>query len=250
MFAKERQNCIVELVNHDGKVLVKDLSQRFEVTEDCIRKDLSVLEKQGLLKKAYGGAIKVRHNPHLYNSEQRKSLPSDERISMSQKMMSVVSEKDTLFLDVSLTSLEFAYRLKEAHLHVTVITNMIEILNVLRHEESIDLIFIGGHVNAQGDAIWDQLAIQMMKMFKIDLAFIGVVGVNLENGQLSTYDVEDGFMKKNVIEQSRMSYLLCEDRKFNEEGNFVFGTLDDVDGMIVSHDRYNKDMKDYELKVV
>lgn len=51
MLAKERQNRIVELVNENGSVLVKELSEQFEVTEDSIRKDLSLLEKKGLLKK-------------------------------------------------------------------------------------------------------------------------------------------------------------------------------------------------------
>lgn len=64
MLARERQNKIVEIVNREGSVLVKELSELFKVTEDSIRKDLSALEKKGLLKKTYGGAIKNRVNTH------------------------------------------------------------------------------------------------------------------------------------------------------------------------------------------
>ena len=60
VFAQERQESIVSQVNAEGSVRVKDLSLKFEVTEDCIRKDLALLEKKGLLKKAYGGAVSVR----------------------------------------------------------------------------------------------------------------------------------------------------------------------------------------------
>lgn len=51
MLARERQNKIVEIVNKEGSVLVKELSELFKVTEDSIRKDLSALEKKGLIKK-------------------------------------------------------------------------------------------------------------------------------------------------------------------------------------------------------
>ena len=60
MLARERQNKIVEMVNANGSVLVKELSEMFEVTEDSIRKDLSLLEKKELLKKTYGGAVRNR----------------------------------------------------------------------------------------------------------------------------------------------------------------------------------------------
>ena len=56
MLARERQNTIVEIVNREGSVRVKNLSKKFGVTEDSIRKDLAHLEKDGMLKKTYGGA--------------------------------------------------------------------------------------------------------------------------------------------------------------------------------------------------
>ena len=62
MFAEERQNEIVKLVNRNGSVRVKDLSEQFQVTEDSIRKDLTLLEKKGLLRKMYGGAMQARIN--------------------------------------------------------------------------------------------------------------------------------------------------------------------------------------------
>ena len=54
MFAQERRDVILQVLHQDGTVLVKDLSERFAVTEDCIRKDLAFLENQGFLKRTYG----------------------------------------------------------------------------------------------------------------------------------------------------------------------------------------------------
>lgn len=253
MFAKERQDLIVEQVNAEGRVRVKELSAKFDVTEDCIRKDLAVLEKLGLLKKAYGGAVSIRQNPHLYNSEDRKNTPNDERIVIAQKAIQLIQPQETIFLDVSLTSLEIAKLLRESTIQLTVITNMIDVLHVLSHCSHISIVFIGGQLNQEGDGFWGSLSVQMIQLFKIDKAFLGVVGVNTLSGHLSTYYVDDGFMKKTVIQQSQMSYVLCEHRKLKEDGNFAFASLNDVNALIVSKDLYPKirtTLEDYGLTII
>lgn len=253
MFAQERQDSIVNQVNAEGSVRVKDLSLQFDVTEDCIRKDLAILEKKGLLKKAYGGAVSMRQNPHMYNSEERKNTPNDERILIAKKAIQFLENHDTIFLDISLANLEIAQLLRQSSLQLTVVTNMIEILNVLNRCSHISLVFIGGQLNQEGDGFWGTLSIQLMKSFKIDKAFLGVVGVDPLSGQISTYYIDDGAMKKTIIEQSQKSYLLCEDRKFKEYGNYVFGSLNDMNGLIVSKELNNQlkmSLEEYGLIII
>ena len=253
MFAQERQESIVNQVNIEGSVRVKDLSIKFAVTEDCIRKDLAILEKKGLLKKAYGGAVSVRQNPHMYKSEERKNTPNDERVVIAKKAITLISEKDIIFLDVSLTSIEIAKLLRESSLQVTVMTNMIDVLNILSLCSHISIIFIGGQLNQERDGFWGSLSVQMIHSFKIDKAFLGVVGVDTLTGQLSTYHVDDGFMKTTLIQQSQMSYLLCEERKFKEDGSFVFASLNDVSGLLISkelHTKIKEDLEEYGLVII
>ena len=66
MFLEERQDIILSMLARDGKVRVRDLSEKFKVTEDCIRKDLGALEKKGKLKRTYGGAVRIRENSGLF----------------------------------------------------------------------------------------------------------------------------------------------------------------------------------------
>ena len=253
MFAQERQESIVNQVNMEGSVRVKDLSVKFAVTEDCIRKDLAILEKKGLLKKAYGGAVSIRQNPHMYNSEERKNTPNDERVMIAQKAMTLIHEQDTIFLDVSLTSLEIAKLLRESSLQITVMTNMIEVLNILNQCSHISIIFIGGQLNQERDGFWGSLSVEMVKSFKLDKSFLGVVGVDTVTGELSTYHVEDGFMKAAIIQQTQMNYLLCEERKLKEDGSYVFASLNDVSGLILSKDVHTKmkaTLEDYGLVII
>ena len=123
---------------------------------------------------------------------------------------------------------------------VILITNMIDVLNILNHCQHISMIFIGGQLNQEGDGFWGTLALEMVKLFKIDKSFLGVVGVDTVNGKLSTYHIDDGMMKKSVIEQSQKSYLLCEERKLKEDGNYIFASLNDISGLIVSKELSNK----------
>ena len=71
MFARERRDSIVEMINRNGQVRVKHLSERFNVTEDCIRKDLGMPEREGRLSRCYGGAVQVRIDPQAFNVVQR-----------------------------------------------------------------------------------------------------------------------------------------------------------------------------------
>lgn len=249
MYAKERQEKIKELINVEGSVKVKDLSLKYNVTEDCIRKDLAQLEKKGYLKKTYGGAVSVRINPHLYNSKDRKNTPNDERIIIAKKAYSLLKNGDTIFLDVSLSNLELAKLIVTSPLQITVITNMIDILNILVHSQ-VSVIFIGGELNNSRDAFWGTLSLQILTSFKIDKAFLGVVGIDTNSGQISTYHIDDGIMKAKAIEQSRYTYLLCEERKFKEDGNYIFSSLNNIYGIIVSKQTYQAQLNNYEIKVI
>ncbi|MDF2883134.1 MAG: DeoR/GlpR transcriptional regulator [Clostridiaceae bacterium] len=74
LFAEERHNEILNILNYEGNIVVKDLSNRFNVTEDCIRKDLNILESKALLRRTYGGAIPNRTAAHQESIKERKKL--------------------------------------------------------------------------------------------------------------------------------------------------------------------------------
>lgn len=86
MFVEERQQKILELLHENQKVKVKELSQMFKVTEDCIRKDLASMEGRHLLKRAYGGAVlaESQHPGHTNAVSSRKKKIS-KRNKGSQK---------------------------------------------------------------------------------------------------------------------------------------------------------------------
>ena len=234
MLQQERHNQIIAKLNLDGKVRVKELSQDFGVTEDCIRKDLTILEKAGKLKRIHGGATTVRTNPHVINVSDRKDVYAEEKKEIALKAVEMIKPGTTIFLGVSTITLEIAKLIYQKDLNITVVTNMIDIMNVFTQECSTKLFFLAGALNEAKDGFIGTFTIEQIKKFKFDLAFIGVVGIDLHEEEVTTYSVDDGITKKEVINSSRRCYVLAETAKLNLEGNYVFADLEDLTGYILS----------------
>ena len=137
MLARERQNTIVEIVNREGSVRVKNLSKKFGVTEDSIRKDLAHLEKNGMLKKTYGGAVRVRTNSHDRYVSQRIGKNVEEKRVIAKRAYEIIQDGDVIFLDISTINIELVKLIVEADRPVTVVTNMIDAI-LIREKLSKD----------------------------------------------------------------------------------------------------------------
>ena len=232
MLQQERHNQILAKLNLEGQVIVKELSQAFNVTEDCIRKDLTALEKAGLLKRIHGGAIQVRENLHTINVNERLKIHSPEKRIIAKKAVELIEPGTMVFLGISTINIELAKLIYQRDMNVTVVTNMIELINIFRGECRARLIFIGGEFNNPKDGFLGAITIDQIKSYKFDLSFLGVVGIDLHSGNITTYDIDDGLTKKQVINSSKKSYMLAETAKLKLDGNYVFSHIDDFTGII------------------
>ncbi|SEI79261.1 transcriptional regulator, DeoR family [Propionispira arboris] len=232
MFLEERQEAILAMLEHDGKVKVKELSELFDVTEDCIRKDLGSLEKQGNLKRTYGGAVVLRQNLHNMEVSKRRNTDVDAKRKIAQAAVNLIHEKDMVFLDISTSNLEIAALLAKQPKDVTVVTNMIEILVILAQNPKIKVLFAGGTINKSRDGFWGGMTLDFISRLKPDIAFVGAVGVDIRENSVSTYDIEDGINKAAIIQVSKKAYLVAAMKKMSNDGNYNYVTLDALTGII------------------
>ena len=140
MLAIERKNEILATLQKEQRVLVTELSQRYNVTEETIRRDLEKLEKEGFVKKTYGGAV-LNSNTNLDLPLRIREKNNQEEIA--SKVADMIEEGDSLMLDASSTSLMIAKKLKKLK-KLTVITNAVEVLIELSGQEGIKVISTGG----------------------------------------------------------------------------------------------------------
>lgn len=232
MFLEERQEAILNLLSRDGKVRVKDLSEMFKVTEDCIRKDLGALEKQGKLKRTYGGAVVRRENLHMLEVSKHRNTDVEAKRRIAQAAVKLVHEKDMVFLDISTSNLAIAELLVKTDREMTVVTNMIDILVVLARNPKIRLVFAGGKINKSRDGFWGGMTLDFISRLKPDIAFVGAVGVDVKENSVSTYDIEDGINKAAIVRVSKRAYVVAEARKLSSDGNYNYTSLDTLSGLI------------------
>ena len=232
MFLEERQEIILNMLARDGKVRVRELSEKFKVTEDCIRKDLGALEKKGKLKRTYGGAVRIRENSHMVEVSKHRNTDVEAKQRIAQAAVKLIHEKDMVFLDISTSNLAIAELLVKMDEDITVVTNMIDILVVLARNPKIRVIFAGGKINKSRDGFWGGMTLDFISRLKPDIAFVGAVGVDVKENSVSTYDIDDGINKAAIIRHSKKAYVVAEARKLSTDGNYNYTTLDTLSGLI------------------
>ena len=225
MFKEERLEKILEIIEKKQKVLVKDLSERFDVSESMIRKDLKTLENEGKLKRTYGGAIIERSKAFDENTVSRVFVNMEGKNHIAHKVTEIIEEDDVIFLDISSI-------LKNTNKNITVITNMNRVIMEFDNSPNIETIFIGGIYNKKLGGTIGACAIEQINNFNIDKAFIGAGGVNIEENFLSNFNYDESILKATILRNSKKNYILTDEEKFFKDGAYKFGLLSDVDYLI------------------
>lgn len=255
MFVEERHQEIMRLLQEDEKVRVKELSKRFEVTEDCIRKDLASMEAKNLLKRTYGGAVlpDTLHPGHTNLVAKRKDKNIKEKQKIAKKAVKLIHPGDMIFLDTSTTNIELAKEIQKHEMEITVVSCMLDIAQIFSQTKKVKFILLGGEFNRTQNGFLGELTIQMMKKFRFDACFVGVVGADVQQNEVMTYVPEDGIMKHNAMERSRRCYLMMESCKFDFKANYVYTTFDNVDGIIceeLPRKEISKRLEEYQVEVI
>lgn len=233
MFIEERYKIILDLLDRDGKVLVKDLSKTFNVSESMIRKDLQLLEKQNLLQRTYGGAIHIEHTLVNIESFQNRVVKNAAlKETIAQKAAANIKDQDTIFLDASSTSYMIAKEIFNSNQPLTLITNMIQISSIIPTTSNIHCIFVGGDYNPLVGGSIGSYAIEQIKAYRCNKAFIGCSGIDLRDGMISTTISEDASTKKAIISISKELFLITTNEKFETNGSYNFANILDFHHII------------------
>lgn len=254
MFIEERHRHILDLLEQDGKVLVKDLSAKFEVSESMIRKDLQVLEKNNLLKRTYGGAINIKRTIVTGESFfKRVEKDIDLKEIIAKKAYELINEGDTIFLDASSISYILTKLIIQNNRDITLITNMVEISSLISPDCKIHVIFIGGDYNPIVGGNIGSHSNNQIKLYRCNKAFIGCSGIDLRDGSTTTSVSEDSGTKKAIMEISRELFLLAPNERFDLDGIFNFSNISDFNTIITEANPGNAIMtllEQYDINLI
>ena len=232
MFLEERQAKILEMLNRDGKVLVKELAEIFGVTEDSIRKDLSSMELDGKLKRTYGGAVTIEEKLQMTEANRRRISDVEAKRKIAAAAVKLMQPQDLIFLDISTISIAIAQILEKTENNYKILTNMVDVLVMLARNPKITLVFAGGLINKSRDGFSDALNLEFISNFRPDVSFIGASGVDIKKNSLTSRDTAGGIQKARMIEISKTSYIIAESGKIGVESTYCFAKLEKADGII------------------
>ncbi|MDD3403222.1 MAG: DeoR/GlpR family DNA-binding transcription regulator [Hespellia sp.] len=230
MAAKERLLLIQQKLKRENKVVVSELSNQFQVTEETIRRDLDRLEKEGVLTRTFGGAVlneaPQKDGIHFY---QRAAIHLAEKRRMAEAFSDILSTKITIAADASSTVMEALKLLRDSS-DITVLTTSTEVFRELAHT-NINVISTGGTFNKSSLSLRGQIAKDNIRKYHVDILLISCKGVDLEKGVTDSNEGE-AIVKKVMVQQASEVALFADHYKLNKTAFTHLLDLDDIDYLI------------------
>ncbi len=234
MFADERKSKILEIISREGNVYITDLSRKFDVSTETIRRDLNELSIDKKILKVHGGAIAVKHPIREENYSTRVKQNCESKKKIGQYAASLISDGDIVSFDYGATTEEIArsiYNLK----NITLITNFFHIANILiekqqRGDFTGKIIFIGGTVDCETSKTGGEIALSVLNRFTADKAFICATSIS-KNG-IMMWDENEGGFSAALCNNSSETYVVADSTKFDKESFYKFLDFNQINHII------------------
>jgi DeoR/GlpR family transcriptional regulator of sugar metabolism len=234
MLAIERRNAILAKLATDGKVIVSDLSEEFNVTEETIRRDLEKLDKEGLAKKTYGGAIVSEAHGQDLPFNVRKRVNANLKEAIAQKIAELISDGDSIIMDASTTAICVTKYIKSKE-NITLLTNSVEILLDLADKSGWNILSTGGSLKNGSLALVGSSAEKMIRSYHVDIAICSAKGIDMNMG-ITDSNERDAQIKEAIFSASDKRILAIDSTKFDKRSFVKVGDLRDID-IIVTNER-------------
>jgi DeoR family transcriptional regulator, fructose operon transcriptional repressor len=230
VYAQERQQAIVLRARNDGRVDVGQLADDFAVTTETVRRDLTVLERQGLLKRVHGGAMPVERLGFEPGLASRDAVMVAEKERIAKAALSQLPTAGSILVDAGTTTARLADELSSAR-ELTVVTNALPIAMKLSVRPNLTVLTLGGRIRGRTLAAVDAPALSMLSDLYVDVAFVAANGVTVERG-LTTADPAEAAVKRAMLGAARRRVLLADHTKFGDAQLSRFGDVADLDVVV------------------
>jgi DeoR family fructose operon transcriptional repressor len=243
MMPEQRRQKIVEILYKDKSETVVNLCQKLMASEATIRRDLTVLEDEGMLERVHGGAT-IRSNLPLVKEDtfnEKEGLYLLEKKIIAKVAFSFLRDNDSIFLDGGTSTLELAKLIGRSRIKLHVFTNAPHFSQYIAGNPKAEQFIVGGKIRSNTLAVVGQLAVETIRRFRINKVFVGVNAISLEYG-FTTPDFEEAEMKKAILERGTERFILADESKFNKVALCEILPISAVDTIITSS------LKDTELK--
>lgn len=232
--AYSRRFALLQLIRSQGRLEVSSASTVLGVSSETVRRDLRMLESQGLISRRYGIASPVESGAFETSLDARADINPEQKMRLAAAAVSRIGEAQILFIDEGFGMQLLAQRLPDER-KLTVVTPSLPIASLLAVRPNMNVIVLGGRVRGNTLGVVDQWAADLLTRLTIDLAFIGANGISLERG-LTTPDASVALVKSAAMRASLRRIFVGAHHKFGRSTFVRFAEVTDFETVITGHE--------------
>ncbi|MEV0383603.1 DeoR/GlpR family DNA-binding transcription regulator [Nonomuraea sp. NPDC050643] len=230
MYAEERQQEILRRARASGRVDVVTLAAELDVTTETIRRDLTSLERAGVLRRVHGGAIPVERLGFEPALAARDEVMTAEKERIAKAALAELPEDGSVIIDAGTTTGRLVQVLP-ADRELTVVVNSPPLATALAARANLHVIMLGGRLRGKTLATVDDWALRPLAYLNVDVAFMATNGCSLGRG-LTTPDPAEAAIKRAMVKAAQRSVLLADHTKFGNTYLATFAELSEIDVVI------------------
>jgi len=227
MYAPERHQEILSRARAEGRVDVAALAAVLDVTAETIRRDLTALERRGLVRRVHGGAIPIERLGIEPGIADRERLLSGEKERIAKAALEEVPDGGSVILDAGTTTVRLAELLPQDR-ELTVVTHALPVAMVLATRSNVRLHLLGGTIRGRTLAGVGPWAERSLAEVRADVTFLGTNGITLEDG-LTTPDLSEATVKRALVAAGRRVVVLADHTKVGRSDLARVASLAEID---------------------
>jgi len=226
----KRQHEILDIVSREGYATIDDLAGRFDISHQTIRRDIILLDRNGILKRFHGGVgiIDGRTRPE-YDDKRQLAIEPKRRIAA--RAAGLIEDRMTLFIDVGTTAEAFAHGLVQSRTRCRIVTPSLAIGQALAEHPTLEAIVTGGVAKTRDGAVVGPLAIALIEQFSFDYAFIGFSGFDGDGAPMD-FDLDKVLVKRAAMRRAAISVGLADSSKYRRRASVRLAQAGDLDQLI------------------
>lgn len=225
-----RQMEILDLARLTGRVAVEELAERFDVTLQTIRRDLGELADLGMLDRVHGGAV-MRSGVSNIGYEERRRMNEGAKATIARACAAEIPDNSSIIINLGTTTEAVARELLN-HRNLTVITNNMNVANILVANESCEIMVAGGALRRTDGGLVGDLTTEFMAQFKPDYAIIGTSALDAD-GDLLDFDMAEVRVSRAVAGLARKTFLVTDTSKLERSAPVRIISMADLDTVVV-----------------
>lgn len=244
MLPLERQKGLLEFLRQNRTSTVSDLALHFQVHEATIRRDLTMFEKKGLMKRTYGGVMLEEEIHSEPSFQDRESVQYEEKERIGKRAAELIVDGDSIILDSGTTTLHIAKSIKNKK-NLTVITNDINIAATLRFSKSIQVIVTGGVLFPESYMLNGMITDETLNSVNIQKSFIGTPALHHEKG-LTHFDEYLVPAKRGMIRAAKQVIVTADHTKIGRLSIHSVADINQIDDLVIGQEIEETDLKRWQ----